>query len=85
MATVAGSDAAQGGAATRSEPVSAKQAIFDYCRKRGALAVGVADLAALERIAPPGHRPSDLTCVPGSTRLRSRNWSPILPNAGLRR
>lgn len=42
------------------DPVAAKQAIFDYCKKRGALAVGVADLAALERIAPPGHRPTDL-------------------------
>jgi epoxyqueuosine reductase QueG len=40
--------------------VDAKQAIVDYCRKRGALAVGVAELAACERIAPPGHRPSDL-------------------------
>src|SRR5678809_751777 len=39
---------------------AAKQAIVEYCRKRGALAVGVADLAACERIAPPGHRPSDL-------------------------
>ena len=42
------------------DPAAAKQAIFDYCRKRGALAVGVADLATLEKIAPPGHRPSDL-------------------------
>src|SRR5262245_25249599 len=42
------------------DPVAAKQAIFEYCRKRGALAVGVAELAALERIAPAGHRPSDL-------------------------
>lgn len=39
---------------------AAKQAVFDYCTKHGALAVGVADLAACERIAPPGHRPSDL-------------------------
>ena len=38
----------------------AKQAIFDYCKKRGALIVGVASLEACERIAPPGHRPSDL-------------------------
>lgn len=44
----------------RIDPAAAKQAIFEYCRKRGALAVGVADLAACERIAPPGHRPSDL-------------------------
>jgi epoxyqueuosine reductase QueG len=42
------------------DPVAAKQAIVDYCKKRGALAVGIADLAALERIAPPGHRPTDL-------------------------
>lgn len=40
--------------------MDAKQAIVEYCRKRGALAVGVADLAACERVAPPGHRPSDL-------------------------
>ncbi len=39
---------------------TAKQAIVEYCKKRGALVVGVADLAACERIAPPGHRPSDL-------------------------
>src|SRR5258706_14229458 len=37
----------------------AKQAIFDYCRKRGAFAVGVASLEAGERIARRGHRPSD--------------------------
>ncbi len=43
-----------------ADPVAAKQAIFEYCKKRGALAVGVADLAVLERIAPPGHRPTDL-------------------------
>jgi epoxyqueuosine reductase QueG len=40
--------------------MDAKHAIVEYCKKRGALAVGVADLAACERIAPPGHRPSDL-------------------------
>ncbi len=43
-----------------ADPIAAKQSIFDYCKKRGALAVGIADLAALERIAPPGHRPTDL-------------------------
>ena len=42
------------------DPAKAKQAIVEYCKKRGALAVGVADLAAVERIAPPGHRPTDL-------------------------
>ncbi len=42
------------------DPQAAKDRIVEYCKRRGALAVGVADLAALERIAPPGHRPSDL-------------------------
>ena len=39
---------------------AAKDAIFDYAKRKGALAVGVADLEAIERIAPPGHRPSDI-------------------------
>jgi epoxyqueuosine reductase QueG len=47
-------------AATAIDPQAAKGRIVEYCKRRGALAVGVADLAALERIAPPGHRPSDL-------------------------
>ena len=41
-------------------PEQAKQTILDYCRRKGALAAGVADLDALERIAPAGHRPSDI-------------------------
>ncbi len=41
-------------------PEAAKEAILGYCLKKGALAAGVADLEAVERIAPPGHRPSDL-------------------------
>ena len=42
------------------DPVAAKQAIIDYCLRKGALVAGVADLEAVERIAPAGHRPSDL-------------------------
>jgi epoxyqueuosine reductase QueG len=42
------------------DPEDAKQDILDYCLRKGALVAGVADLAALERIAPPGHRPTDL-------------------------
>jgi len=42
------------------DPVAAKQTIVEYCLRRGALIAGVADLAAVERIAPAGHRPSDL-------------------------
>ena len=42
------------------DPEAAKEEIVAYCRRKGALAVGVADLDALERIAPPGHRPTDL-------------------------
>ena len=42
------------------DPQLAKDEILGYCLKRGALAAGVADLAAIERIAPPGFRPTDL-------------------------
>jgi epoxyqueuosine reductase QueG len=42
------------------EPVAAKQTIVEYCLRKGALIAGVADLATVERIAPAGHRPSDL-------------------------
>jgi epoxyqueuosine reductase QueG len=42
------------------DPATAKAEIFEYAKRRGALAVGVADLAAIERIAPAGHRPSDI-------------------------
>ena len=42
------------------DPAEAKKTIFDYCKRKGALAIGVADLDALERIAPPGHRPTDI-------------------------
>ena len=45
---------------TDGDAAAAKQAILDYCLRKGALAAGVADLAAIERIAPPGHRPSDI-------------------------
>ena len=44
----------------RIDAVAAKEEIFAYCKRKGALAVGVADLETLERIAPPGHRPTDL-------------------------
>ena len=42
------------------DPQEAKTAILDYCRRKGALAAGVADIDAVERIAPEGHRPSDV-------------------------
>jgi epoxyqueuosine reductase QueG len=42
------------------DPAEAKKQVLDYCRRKGALAAGVADLAAIERIAPPGHRPTDI-------------------------
>ncbi len=38
----------------------ARASIFAYVKKRGALAVGVADVDLLERIAPAGHGPRDL-------------------------
>ena len=48
------------GAGPSVDPSEAKAEIVAYAKRRGALAVGVADLDAIERIAPPGHRPSDL-------------------------
>ncbi len=42
------------------DPEAAKAAIVEYCRRKGALAVGVADLDTVQRIAPAGHRPSDI-------------------------
>lgn len=45
---------------TPIDPQEAKTAILDYCRRKGALAAGIADIAAIERIAPGGHRPSDI-------------------------
>ncbi len=38
----------------------AKEEILAYCLRKGALAAGVADIDVVERIAPEGHRPSDL-------------------------
>ena len=42
------------------DPQAAKKAVLDYCLKKGALVAGVADIKAVERIAPEGHKPSDL-------------------------
>ena len=42
------------------DPDDAKKTIFEYCKRKGALAVGVAELSSVERICPPGHRPTDL-------------------------
>ena len=47
-------------APTLVEVDEAKSQIFDYCKKRGALAVGVADVELLQRVAPPGHGPEAL-------------------------
>jgi epoxyqueuosine reductase QueG len=42
------------------DPAEAKATIFEYCKRKGALAVGVADLETVERICPPGYRPTDI-------------------------
>src|SRR3954464_11095889 len=44
----------------QADPAAAKAKIFEYCRRKGALAVGVADLDAIDLVAPPGHRPRDV-------------------------
>ena len=48
------------------DAAQAKEEIVAYCKRKGALAVGVADVEALQRIAPPGHRPRDLMPKVGS-------------------
>ncbi len=42
------------------DDAAAKEAVLEYCKRKGALAAGVADLEALQRIAPPGYRPTDI-------------------------
>lgn len=42
------------------DPAGAKEAVLEYCKRKGALAAGIADLEALERIAPEGYRPTDI-------------------------
>ena len=42
------------------DPQKAKEAIVGYCKRKGALIAGVADLALINKIAPAGHRPRDI-------------------------
>lgn len=42
------------------DAAAAKETITEYCKRHGALAVGVANVEAVERICPQGHRPSDI-------------------------
>tara|TARA_R110000787_G_scaffold67492_1_gene151320 strand:+ start:167 stop:1108 length:942 start_codon:yes stop_codon:yes gene_type:complete len=42
------------------DPQQAKDAILEYCLRKGALVAGVASVATVDRIAPEGHRPSDI-------------------------
>jgi hypothetical protein len=42
------------------DPQKAKDAILGYCKRKGALVAGVADLAMIDKIAPEGHRPKDI-------------------------
>jgi len=50
-------------AAIEPDPAAIKAQIFEYCKRKGALAVGIADLATIDLVAPPGHRPRDI--LPG--------------------
>ena len=42
------------------DPAQAKEEILTYCKRKGALVVGVADVDVVERIAPAGFGPRDL-------------------------
>lgn len=46
--------------AAQADPAAIKAQIVEYCKRKGALAVGVADLDAIDLVAPPGHRPRDI-------------------------
>ena len=50
----------QAGSAEWEQAAAAKAKILDYCRRKGALAAGVARLEDIDLVAPPGHRPSDI-------------------------
>jgi epoxyqueuosine reductase QueG len=50
-------------AAANPDTAALKAQIVEYCKRKGALAVGVADLDSIDLVAPPGHRPSDI--LPG--------------------
>ena len=39
------------------DPTEIRSRVDAYCAKKGALAVGVADVGILERMSPPGHGP----------------------------
>jgi epoxyqueuosine reductase QueG len=42
------------------DAAAAKRKVLDYCLRKGALCAGIADLDAINRVAPAGHRPADL-------------------------
>ncbi|HAU10900.1 MAG TPA: hypothetical protein DCS41_05500, partial [Gammaproteobacteria bacterium] len=42
------------------DPIEVRSRIDAYCAKKGALAVGVADVQILERMSPAGHGPRAL-------------------------
>ena len=42
------------------DPHEAKADILEYCLRKGALVAGVADASVIDRIAPEGHRPTDV-------------------------
>jgi len=76
------------------DPIEAKEAMRAYVEKKGGLAFGVADVAALERIAPEGYGPSAMlprvksvisVGVGGGTRGSWRQTPKPLPISATRR
>lgn len=49
--------------ASERDAAGIKAQIIEYCKRKGALAAGVADLESIDLVAPPGHRPRDI--LPG--------------------
>lgn len=48
------------GPEAQADAAQAKARIVEYCKRKGALAVGVANLEHIDLVAPPGHRPRDV-------------------------
>src|SRR3989304_4745112 len=65
--------------ASERDAAESKTQIVEYCKRKGALAVGVADLESIDLVAPPGHRPRDI--LPGARSVISLGVGGQTPGA----
>ena len=62
------------------DPTKAKELMRNYVMKKGALAFGIADVEALEKIAPKGYGPTALLLIGPASGLSS-NSTPLYASA----